>query len=212
MLTEKQVAKKLIQINAIRLDPQNPFRWASGLRSPIYCDNRTILSYPEIRSEIKQSLADLAKEFGDFTKIAGVATAGIAHGALLADTLGLPFIYVRSSAKNHGTRSQIEGVLHPGDNCLVVEDLISTGGSSIRAVEVLRKNKAEVAGVIAIFTYEFGRAVENFREAKCSFKTLSNFSSLIESVAEENYLDPPQIVSLRQWKRDPQAWSNQYNI
>lgn len=212
MLTDIQVAEKLLQINAIRLDPQNPFRWASGLRSPIYCDNRRILSFPKVRDEIKQSLIALAKKFDAFDKVAGVATAGIPHGAILADALHLPFAYVRSSAKKHGTRNQIEGIVESGDRCLVVEDLISTGGSSIHAVEVLRDAGAEVVGVVAIFTYGFESAKQNFGEAKCPYKTLSNYFSLIQAVEEADYLSTELIDSLRRWRKDPVAWSNQYSI
>lgn len=210
MLSAKDVAKKLVEINAIKLNPDQPFKWASGMFSPIYCDNRTILSYPAFRTEIKKSLALKAAELGTFNKIAGVATAGIAHGALIADELNLPFIYIRSHAKSHGTRSQIEGVIELGDRCLVVEDLISTGGSSIAAVEVLKSQNIEVAGVIAIFSYAFDKAEQNFANAQCQYKSLSNYHELIEVIKESNNWTTDQINSLIQWRKNPAEWSRQF--
>lgn len=210
MLSAKDVAKKLVEINAIKLNPDQPFKWASGMFSPIYCDNRTILSYPAFRTEIKKSLALKAVELGTFNKIAGVATAGIAHGALIADELNLPFIYIRSNAKSHGTRSQIEGVIELGDRCLVVEDLISTGGSSIAAVEVLKSQNIEVAGVIAIFSYAFDKAEQNFANAQCQYKSLSNYHELIEVIKESNNWTTDQINSLIQWRKNPAEWSRQF--
>lgn len=210
MLSAKDVAKKLVEINAIKLNPDQPFKWASGMFSPIYCDNRTILSYPAFRTEIKKSLALKAAELGTFNKIAGVATAGIAHGALIADELNLPFIYIRSNAKSHGTRSQIEGVIELGDRCLVVEDLISTGGSSIAAVEVLKSQNIEVAGVIAIFSYAFDKAEQNFANAQCQYKSLSNYHELIEVIKESNNWTTDQINSLIQWRKNPAEWSRQF--
>jgi orotate phosphoribosyltransferase len=210
MLSAKDVAQKLVEINAIKLNPDNPFKWASGLYSPIYCDNRTILSYPSFRTEIKKSLAMKASELGAFNKIAGVATAGIAHGALIADELDLPFIYIRSNAKSHGTRSQIEGVIHPDDQCLVVEDLISTGGSSIAAVEVLRSQNIAVTGVLAIFNYAFDRAEQNFKDADCSYATLSNYHALIEVIKESNTWTKDQVNSLIQWRQNPIEWSSKF--
>ncbi len=212
MLTDIQVVEKLLQINAIRLDPQNPFRWASGLRSPIYCDNRRILSYPKIRKDVILAMTEGSKRFLPFDKVAGVATAGIPHGAMMADALDLPFMYVRSSPKKHGTRSQIEGVLEPGDRCVVVEDLISTGKSSLEAVQVLRSAGAEIAGVVAIFSYEFDEAIERFAVANCPFYTLSNYSALLNAVQASGYLSESEIQSLREWRKDPRAWSNKYEI
>lgn len=210
MLSAKEVAKKLVEINAIRVNPDEPFQWASGLYSPIYCDNRTILSFPEFRAEIKESLCAAAADMGDYDKIAGVATAGIAHGALMADHTAMPFIYVRSKPKGHGTKSQIEGVLTAGERCIVVEDLISTGGSSIKAVDVLRAEDAVVTGVLAIFSYGFDSAVANFEEANCPYKTLSNYSALIEVLAESGKMTDKQIASLKEWRLDPKAWSASY--
>lgn len=210
MLSEIEVAQKLLQIKAIRLKPENPFTWASGMRSPIYCDNRKILSYSDIRKEIKSTMAQVAKERWNFDMVAGVATAGIAHGALIADILDLPFIYVRSSAKKHGARNQIEGDINSGTKCLVVEDLISTGGSSIDAVEVLRKEGIEVAGVIAIFTYQLEKAISNFQEAECDYVTISNYSALLEAAINSNYLSSSQLESLKQWRCGPQEWSDHY--
>jgi len=213
MLSESEIAKKLLTINAIKLQPDNPFTWASGLRSPIYCDNRMSLSHPALRSEIRTSLAQMATAaFGDFDMVAGVATAGIAHGALVAEELGLPFIYVRSSAKKHGARNQIEGDMTVGKKCLVVEDLISTGGSCIDAIKVLREASLEVSGAIAIFTYEFEKSVDNFNSIDCPFATLSNYSALLSAALEMNYLDDNQLKSLSSWSNDPTAWSDKFSI
>ncbi|MFT6810453.1 MAG: orotate phosphoribosyltransferase [Saprospiraceae bacterium] len=208
MLTEIEVAKKLLQINAIQLKPESPFTWASGLQSPIYCDNRKTLSYSGIRTAIKTSLADKASELWEFDMIAGVATAGIAHGALIAEHLDLPFIYVRSSAKKHGARNQIEGDMMQGKRCLVVEDLISTGGSSIEAVQVLKAAGLEVAGVIAIFTYQLEKASENFASAQCPYATISNYAALLEAGREMEYISESQLATLREWREDPKAWSD----
>jgi len=207
MLTEIEVAKKLLQIDAIKLQPDNPFTWASGLRSPIYCDNRKTLSYSDIRTEIKTALATKASELWEFDMVAGVATAGIAHGALIAEHLNLPFIYVRSSAKKHGARNQIEGDITQGKRCLVVEDLISTGGSSIEAVNVLIEAGLEVAGVMAIFTYQLQKATDNFTEANCPFATLSNYQALLEAGREIEYISEDQLATLKEWRKDPKAWS-----
>ena len=210
MLSEIEIAKELLKINAIKLQPDDPFTWASGLRSPIYCDNRLTLSYPQLRTSIKRSLSEKAIEAWTFNKVAGVATAGIAHGALVADHLNLPFVYVRSKPKGHGARNQIEGDLLPGDRCLVVEDLISTGGSCIKAIEVLRENGAEIAGAIAIFTYEFQKAKDNFNSIDCPFTTLSNYSSLLIAAKQLNKLNETQFQSLTSWRKNPQKWSKQF--
>ncbi len=213
MLNEKDVAKKLIEINAIKLNPDTPFTWASGLRSPIYCDNRTVLSFPAFRTEVKKALSVKAKkEFAGFDKVAGVATAGIAHGALIADELDLPFIYVRSKPKGHGRQNQIEGILNPGEKCLVVEDLISTGGSSIQAVEVLREAGAEVVGVIAIFSYVFDSAQKNFAAADCPYTTISDYHALMAAMTEEGTFSQKQLSSLREWRQDPKAWSEKFEL
>ena len=200
------IAQKLLQIKAIKLSPQNPFTWASGIKSPIYCDNRITLSYPNIRKEIKEGFAELSNSFEKFDHISGVATAGIAHGALLADHLNLPFSYVRSSAKKHGRQNKIEGEIAPGSKILVIEDLISTGGSSILAVDDLRENGYDVVGVMAIFTYEFEKATENFKRAKCKFATLSNYSSLLSEASKGEYITSEEVSILSDWSKDPNGW------
>lgn len=201
-----EVAKQLLQIKAIKLSPQNPFTWASGIQSPIYCDNRIVLSYPESRKMIIKSLAEKSKEFGTFNMVAGVATAGIAHGALLAEELGLPFIYVRSKAKEHGRQNMIEGQLRGNERVLVVEDLISTGGSSIKAVQALEDNGCNIAGVIAIFSYGFEKASKAFNEADCPFTTLSNYDALLEEAINIGYIDESQIQTLKSWRVAPEKW------
>jgi orotate phosphoribosyltransferase len=200
------IAEKLLQIKAIKLNSQNPFTWASGIKSPIYCDNRISLSYPEIRNLIKQSLAALSETFNSFDYVAGVATAGIAHGALLADALNKPFVYVRSRAKEHGRQNLIEGKLESGKSVLVVEDLISTGGSSLQAVEAIRENGNEVVGVIAIFSYNFPIAAEAFKRANCPCKTLSNYPVLIEKALEMGYLTKQEVEVLLEWNEAPELW------
>lgn len=211
MNLEKKIAEKLLQIKAIKLSPQSPFTWASGMRSPIYCDNRVTLSYPEIRSEIKLGFAELCKDLGEFDAISGVATAGIAHGALLADHLKLPFSYVRSAAKSHGRQNQIEGEIAAGAKIVVVEDLISTGGSSIQAVDVLRNAGYEVVAVLAIFTYQFEQAKENFAKANCPYVTLSNYTSMITEAKELDYISQEEASILQKWSADPQNWyANNY--
>ncbi len=192
-------AQKLLQIKAIKLSPQSPFTWASGIQSPIYCDNRIILSYPIVRNYIKQALAECAQEFGPFDKVAGVATAGIAHGALVADALDLPFVYVRSKAKGHGRKNLIEGELKGTERVLVVEDLISTGGSSIKAVDAVRATGATVVGVLAIFSYGFKKAQIAFDAANCPFKTLSNYKVLINEALKANYIQESDVELLKNW-------------
>lgn len=200
------IAQKLLQINAIKLSPQNPFTWASGIKSPIYCDNRITLSYPAIRKEIKECFGELSKSFEEFDHISGVATAGIAHGALLADHLNMPFSYVRSSAKKHGRQNKIEGEIAPGSKILVIEDLISTGGSSILAVDDLRENGYDVVGVMAIFTYELKKATDNFNEAKCEFATLSNYTTLLSEALNAEYITTEEVSILSDWSKDPKGW------
>lgn len=206
MEIKKSIAQKLLQIKAIKLSPQNPFTWASGMRSPIYCDNRVTLSYPDIRDEIKHGFTQIIDELGDYDAISGVATAGIAHGALLADALGKPFSYVRSSAKSHGRQNQIEGEIAPGSKLIVVEDLISTGGSAIQAVDVLRKAGHEVVGVLAIFTYGFEQADDNFASAECPYRTLSNYNTLIEEARSLDYISAAEESTLLKWSTDPKNW------
>src|SRR5215217_3641512 len=185
---ELKVAEFLLQIKAIKLQPNNPFTWASGWKSPIYCDNRITLSHPSVRTYIRQKLAQLIQEeYGAVDVIAGVATAGIPQGVLVAQELGLPFIYVRAKAKEHGTGSLIEGEISPGQRVVVIEDLISTGKSSLQAVHALRDAGYTVAGLAAIFSYGFDIAEENFKEAKCPFITLSNYNALLKYAEQHQY-------------------------
>lgn len=209
---EQKVAEFLLQIKAIKLQPANPFTWASGLKSPIYCDNRVTLSYPSIRTYIRQKLSELIQEeYGSIGVIAGVATAGIPQGALVAQELGLPFIYVRSKPKEHGTQSLIEGEIHEGQRVVIVEDLISTGKSSLQAVKALREAGYEVAGLVAIFSYGLDISTENFANAKCRFSTLSNYSALLEYAEENNFFPKKDIELLANWRNNPEEWSNQFN-
>jgi orotate phosphoribosyltransferase len=204
---EQKVAESLLQIKAIKLQPNNPFTWASGWKSPIYCDNRITLSHPSIRTYIRQNLSALVQEeFGSVSVIAGVATAGIPQGVLVAQELGLPFIYVRAKAKEHGGGNLIEGEFSPGQRVVVVEDLISTGNSSLQAVHALREAGCEVAGLVGIFNYGFDAADENFKQAKCRFLTLSNYNALINYAAEHSYITPEELKLLRNWREDPQNW------
>ena len=203
----KKVAQYLLQIKAIKLQPSNPFTWASGWKSPIYCDNRKTLSFPEVRSYIRDSFAEMALEFYPGTElIAGVATGAIAHGALTADKLGLPFVYVRSEAKEHGLGNQIEGYFEPGQKVLVIEDLISTGGSSLGAVRALREAGCEVLGMIAIFTYEFKKAADGFVAGNVELHTLSNYSTLIETAVKSGYISTSEVETLKEWRNDPSKW------
>lgn len=209
---ERIVAQQLLQIKAIKLNPQNPFTWASGRKSPIYCDNRVVLSYPEERSLIQNKLILAAKEFGAIDGIAGVATAGIAHGALLADRLNLPFIYIRDKAKGHGRQNQIEGKLKKGNIYLVIEDLISTGGSSLKAIEALRAAGGKVAGLLALFTYGFQEASDNFEAANCKWKSLSHYDALLSEALDSNYITKQEQGTLSSWRKDPISWSEQYTL
>jgi len=201
-LLASEVARKLLQINAIKLSPQNPFTWASGIQSPIYCDNRKTLSYPRVRAFIKESLVEKSKVFGMFNMVAGVATAGIAHGALLADALDLPFAYVRSKTKGHGLQNRIEGDVRGNERILVVEDLISTGGSSLEAVQTLEAYGCNVAGVLAIFTYGFDKALQAFEAADCRFETLSNYDALLAEAIDIEYITPNEAEELKQWRKN----------
>jgi orotate phosphoribosyltransferase len=204
---EQLLAEKLLKISAIKLQPDNPFIWASGWNSPIYTDNRKTLSYPDIRSFIKVELCRLImEEFGEVDAVAGVATGAIAQGALVADTLGLPYVYVRATPKNHGLENLIEGNLKPGQKVVVIEDLISTGGSSLKAVEAIRAAGCEVVGMAAIFTYEFPLAVENFRKAGVTLRTLSNYSSMLEAALATNYIKAEDVETLKEWRKDPANW------
>ena len=205
--TSAIVAGKLLDIKAIKLQPQKPFTWASGWKSPIYCDNRKALSYPDARSYIKQEFAELArKDFADADVVAGVATGAIAQGALVADLLGKPFVYVRSAPKDHGLANLIEGDLKAGQKVLVIEDLISTGGSSLKAVGALREAGAEVLGMLAIFTYGFETARNAFAEAGVRLTTLSNYDDLIAEAVARGYVSQEDIAALRQWRLSPSTW------
>jgi orotate phosphoribosyltransferase len=205
----KKVAKKLLQINAIKLSPQNPFVWASGLHSPIYCDNRMTLSYPKIRDLIiKKGLKQLAEQTNHFDAIAGVATAGIAHGAILAETLNKPFLYVRSKAKAHGRQNSIEGRLEQGSHILVVEDLISTGKSSIQAVQALRDAGGLPVKVISIFNYGLNIASINFNKAQIEFDSVCCFKELLDVAVKTKYISESEISLIESWQADPLSWSN----
>ncbi len=202
-----KVAEFLLQIKAVKLQPKNPFTWASGWKSPIYCDNRVTLSYPNIRTFIRQNYSELILDhFGKPDVIAGVATGGIAQGALVAEELGLPFIYVRSSPKGHGMGNQIEGHFEEGQKVIVIEDLISTGGSSLKAVDALRDANLDVKGLVAIFTYGFEVAETNFKEAKCPFVTLTNYDVLLEKALHDTYISKDDVESLKEWKINPSQW------
>ncbi|MEN9348412.1 MAG: orotate phosphoribosyltransferase [Flavobacteriales bacterium] len=203
-----KVAEFLLQIKAVELKPDNPFTWASGLKSPIYCDNRKTLSYPKIRTFIRQQFVDVINEhYGKPDVIAGVATGGIALGALVAQELGLPFVYVRSEAKKHGLNNQVEGALEAGQSVVVIEDLISTGMSSLNAVAALRDAQAKVLGMVAIFTYGFEKARVNFEQAKCPLQTLSNYDSLLEQALKSQHITDKQLETLQSWKSNPEHWS-----
>lgn len=207
---ELKVAEFLLQIKAVKLQPNNPFTWASGWKSPIYCDNRITLSHPSVRTYIRQKLAQqIQEEFGSVDVIAGVATAGIPQGVLVAQELGLPFIYVRAKAKEHGTGSLIEGELIEGQRVVVIEDLISTGKSSLQAVSALRDAGLSVAGLVAIFTYGFDQADENFAAAKCRYSTLSNYSALIDYAAEHSFIAQNDINLLSKWRENPAEWGKE---
>jgi len=206
---EQKIAEFLLQIKAIKLQPNKPFTWASGWKSPIYCDNRIALSHPAIRTYIRQKLSTLIQEeFGSASVIAGVATAGIPQGVLVAQDLGLPFVYVRSKPKDHGTGSLIEGEVIPGQRVVVVEDLISTGKSSLQAVEALRQAGYDVAGLVAIFSYGFDAADANFKQAKCRYVTLSNYNALIEYASEHSFINKDDLELLRKWRNNPAEWNN----
>lgn len=202
-----KVAEFLLQIKAIKLQPNDPFTWASGIKSPIYCDNRVTLSYPNIRTFIRQGYAEAVLDhFGKPDVIAGVATGGIAQGALVAQELGLPFIYVRSEAKKHGMTNLIEGYYEKGQKVVVIEDLISTGGSSLKAVDAMRDAGLDVRGLIAIFTYGFNVAEVNFSQAKCPYVTLTNYDVLLDHAREANLVSADDLESLSEWRKNPAKW------
>lgn len=210
MSTAEKIARRLLEVGAVKLQPTSPFTWASGMRSPIYCDNRVLLSYPQIRAEVIDGLDALAQDFTNVEGIAGVATAGIPHGALLADRLGLPFVYIRSKAKEHGRQNQIEGRVEPGKRYLVVEDLISTGGSSLKAIDALRVAEGEVAGAVAIFSYEFPAAGRAFEQANVLLKTISGYGTLLQQAEETGTITNQEAQALAEWRNDPRAWSDAF--
>ena len=208
MSTQKHFAEKLLQIKALQINTQQPYKWASGWNSPVYCDNRKVLSFPYTRDFVKSELANMILEhYPDAEVIAGVATAGIAHGVLAADLMKLPFIYVRSKPKEHGMGNQIEGVLEPGAKVVVVEDLISTGKSSLEVVEVLRANGADVLGMCGLFTYGFPAADEAFEQAGLKLHTISNYTALMEVAEELKIITPDQKEKLAEWRTSPSTWT-----
>lgn len=202
------LAEKLLKISAVKLQPSNPFTWASGWNSPIYTDNRKTLSYPEVRSFIKLELSRLVLEnFPEANAVAGVATGAIAQGALVADELDLPYVYVRSTPKDHGLENLIEGNLKPGQKVVVVEDLVSTGKSSLKAVEAIRAAGCEVIGMVALFSYGFPVAEENFRMAGVKLITLSDYNTMLDVALETDYITENYIATLQEWRKDPSNWT-----
>ena len=210
MNTAAKIARSLLETAAVKLQPQDPFTWASGLRSPIYCDNRILLSFPEKRKAVIAAFVELVGAFPGLDGIAGVATAGIPHGALLADRLNLPFVYIRSKAKEHGRQNQIEGRLEAGARYLVVEDLISTGGSALKAIDALQAAGGVAAGAAAIFTYQFPGAERAFRQAGVELRTLSTYSALLREAAETGYITAAEATTLGDWRTDPRSWSETF--
>lgn len=205
---EHLLAEKLLKISAIKLQPDMPFTWASGWNSPIYTDNRKTLSYPDIRTFIKTELCRLIMEnFPEIDAVAGVATGAIAQGALVADAMGLPYVYVRSAPKDHGLENLIEGNLNPGQKVIVIEDLISTGKSSLKAAEAIRMSGAEVVGMVAMFTYGFPVAEKAFKEAGIKLMTLSNYEAMLETALETGFIGPEDIKTLQRWRDDPANWT-----
>lgn len=191
----------------MKLRPSDPFKWASGWNSPIYCDNRKTLSYPELRTYIRQNFVKAAEEhFAPFDAVAGVATGGIAHGALVAQEFGLPFLYVRSSAKGHGMQNLIEGEIPVGRNVLVVEDLVSTGGSSLQAVEALREAGCEVKSMLSVFDYDFDVKTENFKKAKCELISLTSYEFVLKAALELDYIQEKDLEILKEWRSNPDTW------
>jgi orotate phosphoribosyltransferase len=205
--TAEKTAELLLQINAIKLNPKNPFTWASGWQSPIYCDNRLILSFPAIRNFVREEFSKhIEKEYGKPDVIAGVATGAIGIGVLVAEYMGLPFVYVRPEPKKHGRQNQVEGFLQKGQNVVVVEDLISTGNSSLLAVEALKEAGANIKGMVAIFTYGFDVAKENFKNANIELNTLADYNNLLELAVAKNYISDKELITLREWRESPSTW------
>ncbi|MBN4052028.1 orotate phosphoribosyltransferase [Cytophagaceae bacterium AH-315-L13] len=205
--TALKIAEYLLQIKAIIIRPNEPFTWASGWKSPIYCDNRKALSHPAIRTHIRQKLGEaITSEFGNIDAIVGIATAGIAQGVLVAEELGLPFAYVRPKPKEHGLKNQIEGDIQPGSSVAVIEDLVSTGGSSLKAIAALKDNNCDVKGLVTIFSYNFKIAKQNFKEAKIRFVSLCDYDTLIKQAKNSGYIDKDDIKTLKAWRDDPENW------
>ena len=201
------ISEYLLQIKAVKLNVKEPFIWASGIKSPIYCDNRKTLSFPKIRTFIRQQFVDIITDlYGSVDLIAGVATGAIAHGVLVAHELGIPFVYVRSSEKKHGLENKIEGYFQSGQSVVVIEDLVSTGKSSLNAVEALRTGGCEVKGMLAIFSYNLDNADENFKKAKCQLNTLADYNELINQAVEKNYISDKDLKSLQKWRENPENW------
>jgi orotate phosphoribosyltransferase len=206
-ILQKLTAQKLLSVKAVKLQPSNPFTWASGWKSPIYCDNRKLMSYPTVRNFLKIEFARIILEnHPDVEAIAGVATGAIAPGAIVADALGLPFVYVRSTPKGHGMENLIEGDLKPKQKVVVIEDLISTGGSSLKAVEAIRNNGAEVLGMVAIFTYGFPIAEQKMNEADVKLITLCNYDAILDEALATNYIDKSELSALQEWRKNPSEW------
>ena len=206
--TAEKTAELLLQINAIKLNPKNPFTWASGWNSPIYCDNRLILSFPAIRNFVREEFSkQIEKEFGKPDVIAGVATGAIGIGMLVAEYMGLPFVYVRPEPKKHGRQNQVEGFLQSGQNVVVVEDLISTGNSSLLAVEALKEAGAHVKGMVAIFTYGFDIATDNFKKANVELNTLADYEHLLHLAVAKNYITEKELKTLQEWRESPSTWN-----
>jgi orotate phosphoribosyltransferase len=207
-LLEKQVAQRLLKVKAVKLQPKNPFVWASGWNSPIYCDNRKTLSYPSTRNFIRIELARLIMEmYPDVEVIAGVATGAIAQGALVADILGLPFVYIRPTPKDHGLENMIEGDLRPKQKVVVIEDLVSTGGSSLRAVEAIRNDGSQVLGMLAIFTYGFPVAEEKFKKANVKLTALCNYDVVLNEALATKYISKNDLEELKKWRKSPETWT-----
>ncbi|WLR52280.1 orotate phosphoribosyltransferase [Bacillus tianshenii] len=203
---QKEIARYLLKIGAVSLSPQEPFTWSSGMKSPIYCDNRLTLSYPLVRREIAKGLEQLvSREYYNCEAVSGTATAGIPHAAWVSERLGVPMTYVRSKPKGHGKGNQIEGLVKPGQKVVVIEDLISTGGSAIQAVDALREVGCDVLGIAAIFTYELEKGKEKLADADVSAHTLTNFSTLIEVAKEENLISEAELTQLKKWRENPQS-------
>lgn len=206
---ETAFAEQLLEVKAVKLQPENPFTWASGWKSPFYCDNRKTLAYPSLRTFVKENLAEMVKQnFPEATAVAGVATGAIAQGALVSDALGMPFCYVRSKAKDHGMGNLIEGTLPEGAKVVVVEDLISTGGSSLKAVEALRAAGFEIVGMVAAYTYGFPIAEEAFKAANVKLLTLTNYQAVVSVATQTGYITADQQPTLDEWRKDPANWRN----